>query len=85
MGALSRATYEVELQEQGAGPDWLQARVHQLYQEGSVGREWVIRAGETRQLEMAVLGWRYDRVALATGVALLMAGLAVVVLWLATS
>ncbi len=80
LAALSRATYSVELPEQGAGPDWLQARVHQFYREGSVGREWVVRAGETRQLETAVLGWRYDRVALAAGAALLLAALVAVFL-----
>lgn len=81
LGPLSRATYTVELQEQGAGPEWLQARVHQFYLEGSIGREWLIRAGETRQVEAAVLGWRYDRVALAAGAAGLLAVLAVVLLW----
>ena len=71
LAALSRATYEVELREQGAGPEWLQAHVHRFYREGTSGREWVVRAGETRQLEAAVLGWRYDRLALAAGAALL--------------
>lgn len=81
LGGLSRATYSVELREQGAGPEWLQARVHQFYREGALGREWVIRAGETRQLEAAVLGWRYDRLAVAAGAALLAAVFAVVLLW----
>jgi hypothetical protein len=83
LAALSRVTYRVELQERGAGPEWLLARVHRFYREGSVEREWVVRAGETRQLEASVLSWRYDRVALAAGAALLVAALAVGFLWLA--
>jgi hypothetical protein len=82
LAALSKATYEVELQEQGEGPEWLQARVHEFYREGSVNREWVVRAGETRQLEAGVLGWRYDRVALAAMSAVLLAALAFSLLWL---
>ena len=82
LGALSRATYQVELREQGAGPEWLQARVHLFYREGNVGREWVVRAGETRQLEAAVLGWRYDRLALAAGAALMVTVLTLGLLWL---
>jgi hypothetical protein len=81
LGALSRATYQIELRGQGAGPDWLQARVHQFYQEGRLDREWVIRAGETRQLEAAVLGWRYDRLALAAGAILLAALVGFALLW----
>lgn len=76
--ALSRATYTVELHEQGAGPEWLQRRVHEFYHEGSLSREWVIRAGETRQLEAAILGWRYDRVALAAAAAVVLVVLAFV-------
>jgi hypothetical protein len=82
LAALSKATYSVELREQGAGPDWLQARVHEFYREGSLGRQWVVRPGETRQLETAVLGWRYDRVALAAAAALGVAALVAVLLWL---
>lgn len=85
LAALSRATYRVELQERGAGPEWLQARVHEFYREGSISREWVVRAGEVRQLEAAVLGWRYDRLALAAGAAVLLAALAVVGMWLMVS
>jgi hypothetical protein len=81
LGALSRATYQVELREQGAGPEWLQARVHRVYQEGTVDREWVIRAGETRQLEAAILGWRYDRLALVAGAALFVIVLTLGLLW----
>jgi hypothetical protein len=81
LGSLSRATYTVELREQGAGPDWLQARVHEFYREGAVDREWVVRAGETRQLETAILGWRYDRVALAAVAVLLAAALTAALLW----
>lgn len=82
LAALSRVTYLVALQERGAGPEWLQARVHQLYREGSVEREWIVRAGETRQLEAAILGWRYDRLAMAAGAALLLAALAAGLIWL---
>jgi hypothetical protein len=81
LGALSRATYQVHLREQGAGPEWLLAHVHRFYQEGTLDREWVVRAGETRQLEAAVLGWRYDRLALAAGAALLVAALTLGLLW----
>ncbi|MGE5603770.1 MAG: hypothetical protein ACM30E_12015 [Nitrososphaerales archaeon] len=81
LAALSKATYQVELQEQGEGPAWLQARVHQFYREGSVDREWVVRAGETRQLEAGVLGWRYDRVALVAVSAVVLAALAFGLLW----
>ncbi len=82
LGGLSRVTYRAELREQGAGPEWLQDRVHQFYQEGSTDREWVVRAGETRQLEAAILGWRYDRLALLAGAGVLVTTLVAALLWL---
>ena len=70
LAGLSRATYEVRVDEQGAGPDWLVTRARQFYEEGSLQRRWTIRPGETRQLEASILGWRYDRLALAAALAL---------------
>jgi hypothetical protein len=72
LSALSRAVYTVRVAEARAGPDWIVARAHQFYQEGSLRREWSIRPGETRQLEAAILGWRWDRLALAAALAVLL-------------
>ena len=73
LAALSRAVYDARVDEQSAGPEWLVARAHQFYQEGSLQRQWSVRPGETRQLQASILGWRWDRVALAAalGVVLL--------------
>lgn len=68
---LSRAVYRVQVDEQGAGPEWLVTRAREFYREGSLAREWSIRPGETRQLEASILGWRYDRLALAGLIAIL--------------
>lgn len=72
MGALSRAVYTVRVDEQGDGPEWIVSRVRQVYTEGSLQREWTVRPGETRQLEASILGWRYDRLALAAVAAALL-------------
>ena len=73
--ALSRVSYAVTVDEQSAGPDWIVTRARQFYEEGSLRREWIVRPGETRQLEASILGWRYDRLALAAalGVAAVLA------------
>ncbi len=68
----SRATYRVEIAERGDGPDWLVARLSSWYTEGAVRREWVVPAGQARQLEAAVRSWHYDR-AVVAGAALLAA------------
>jgi hypothetical protein len=72
LSALSRAVYQTRVDEQGDGPEWLVSRVHRYYDEGSLSREWSVRPGETRQLEASILGWRYDRLALAAALALLL-------------
>ena len=71
LSALSRAIYTARVDEVGAGPDWIVARAHQFYEEGSLRREWSVRPGETRQLEAAIVGWRWDRLALAAALAIL--------------
>ena len=63
---------DARVDEQSAGPEWLLARAHQFYQEGSVARQWSVRPGETRQLEASVLGWRWDRVALAAALGIVL-------------
>jgi hypothetical protein len=79
LSALSRATYEVQVDEQGSGPDWLVTRAHEFYREGSLHRQWTIRPGETRQLEASILGWRYDRLVLAAALALVATAIVFVV------
>lgn len=76
LARASSATYRVEIAERGDGPDWLLARVNQVYTEGAVHREWIVPTGQERQLEAAVRSWHYDRAALA-GAALLAAPLIV--------
>jgi hypothetical protein len=71
LAALSRASYAARVDEQGAGPEWIVARARQFYDEDSLRREWIMRPGETRQLEASILGWRWDRLALAAAMGLL--------------
>jgi hypothetical protein len=72
MAALSRAVYTARIDEQSAGPAWIVDRVRQFYAEESLRREWTVRPGETRQLQASILGWRYDRLALAAAGGLLL-------------
>jgi hypothetical protein len=71
LSALSRAVYATRVDEIGAGPEWIVARARQFYAEDSLQREWSVRPGETRQLQASIVGWRWDRLALAAALAVL--------------
>ena len=81
IGVRSRATYRAEVSSSDAGPGWLLVRVDRLLRKSSTQRQWVVRAGEVRQLEAGVLAWRYDRLVLLLAAALLLALLVSLAAW----
>lgn len=81
IGIRSRAVYHVEVSGSDMGPEWLLERVHRLHREGTSQRQWVVRAGEVRQLEASALAWRYDRLALVLAAMLMLAFMAALGTW----
>lgn len=81
IGTRSRAAYRVEVSGSDMGPDWLLERVHRLHREDTSQRQWVVRAGEERQLEASALAWRYDRLVLLFGAMLMLALMAAIGAW----
>lgn len=73
IGLHSRAIYSAEVSGTDSGPSWLLDLVHRRYREGRSQRQWMVEAGEVRQLEASVLAWRYDRLVLMLAATLLLA------------
>jgi len=76
IGARSRAVYYVEVPGRDMGPDWLLKRVHSFQRESTSRRQWVVGAGEVRQMETSALAWRYDRLILLSVAILMLAFIA---------
>lgn len=81
IGTRSRAVYQAEVSGKDEGPDWMLERVHRLHPEGISKRQWVVRAGELRQLGASALAWRYDRLVLLLGAMLMLALMVVLGAW----
>lgn len=81
IGARSRAVYRVEVSGRDTGPDWLLKRVHRLHHEDTAQRQWVVRAGEVRQLEASALAWRYDHLIVFIAAMLILAFIASLGTW----
>ncbi len=81
IGTRSRAIYHVEVSGSDMGPDWLLDWVHRLHTEDTSRRQWMVRAGETRQLEASALAWRYDRLVLLLAAMVMLVLMAVLGTW----
>lgn len=83
LAGSSGATYRLEMAEGSTGPAWLLARAGSFLDKGQLSREWVVQAGDARQLETAIRSLHYERAALAAGAVLAAVLLFLAIFWLA--